>query len=106
MSASRRGYTITEIADACGLTVRSLRYYEQIGLVTPARSPGNARVYRGEVIERVRTIAALRTGGVELSAICAAFGEDDRNLRSSVSRIVVERLEALERQKADLINFL
>jgi MerR family transcriptional regulator/heat shock protein HspR len=38
---------------------QTLRYYERIGLVVPARSPGNLRLYSQNDIERLRKICRL-----------------------------------------------
>jgi MerR family transcriptional regulator/heat shock protein HspR len=38
---------------------QTLRYYERIGLVVPARSPGNVRLYSQNDIERLRKICRL-----------------------------------------------
>jgi len=45
-SDTRSDYRIEEVAARTGFTKRTLRYYEEMGLVTPAgRSEGNYRLY-------------------------------------------------------------
>ena len=51
---------IQEVAADVGLTTRSIRYYEEIGLLAPARSGGDYRLYDVEDVERLRFIKALR----------------------------------------------
>ena len=52
---------IGEVADRLGISTRTLRYYEQLGLVEPAgRSPGGSRRYSEHDVQRVRRIFELR----------------------------------------------
>jgi DNA-binding transcriptional MerR regulator len=52
---------IQEVADVVGLTTRSIRYYEEIGLLAPAaRSEGAYRLYDADDIARLQFIKALR----------------------------------------------
>jgi DNA-binding transcriptional MerR regulator len=52
---------IQEVAATLGLTPRTIRYYEELGLLEPAaRSEGAYRLYDADDIERLRFIKALR----------------------------------------------
>jgi MerR family transcriptional regulator, repressor of the yfmOP operon len=52
---------IQEVAAETGLTPRSIRYYEEVGLLEPAaRSEGAYRLYDESDLERLRTIKELR----------------------------------------------
>jgi DNA-binding transcriptional MerR regulator len=52
---------IQEVAEEVGLTARSIRYYEEKGLLKPAaRSEGDYRLYDADDIERLRYIKAMR----------------------------------------------
>ena len=52
---------IQEVAAALGLTTRSIRYYEEIGLLEPAaRSEGAYRLFDEDDVERLRFIKGLR----------------------------------------------
>ena len=52
---------IQAVADQVGLTPRSIRYYEEIGLMKPAaRSDGAYRLYDADDVARLRFIKALR----------------------------------------------
>jgi MerR family transcriptional regulator, repressor of the yfmOP operon len=49
------------VASELGLTTRSIRYYEELGLLNPAaRSQGAYRLYDASDVERLRFIKALR----------------------------------------------
>jgi MerR family transcriptional regulator, repressor of the yfmOP operon len=52
---------IQEVAATLGLTTRTIRYYEELGLLEPAaRSEGDYRLYDADDVERLRFIKALR----------------------------------------------
>jgi len=52
---------IQEVAAEVGLTARSIRYYEEVGLLKPAaRSEGDYRLYDADDLERLRFIKGLR----------------------------------------------
>lgn len=52
-------YVISVTARMVNLHPQTLRYYERIGLVVPARSPGNVRLYSQNDIERLHKICRL-----------------------------------------------
>ncbi|HET9519459.1 MAG TPA: MerR family transcriptional regulator [Candidatus Limnocylindrales bacterium] len=52
---------IQEVSGLVGLTTRSIRYYEELGLLKPAaRSEGSYRLYDEDDLERLRFIKGLR----------------------------------------------
>lgn len=54
-------FTIEQVAAQTGLTKRTLRYYEEVGLLPPTgRTEGNYRRYTGEDIQRLERIKNLR----------------------------------------------
>lgn len=66
----RMGIKIGEVARRTGLTVRTLRHYEEIGLLPrPARNEGGQRQYGADEIERLQRIVALRQLGLGLEEI-------------------------------------
>ena len=69
---------IQEAAAEVGLTPRSVRYYEELGLLTPAaRSEGDYRLYDETDVERLRFIKGLRDdAGFSLAEI-AQLLEDE-----------------------------
>ncbi|WP_194822903.1 MerR family transcriptional regulator [Micromonospora sp. S-DT3-3-22] len=60
---------IGEVAAQAGVSVRSLRYYEEQRLLTSTRSPSGQRHYGAEVVERVRFIQRLYTAGLSSRTI-------------------------------------
>src|SRR5947199_9557336 len=54
-------FTIEQVAAQTGLTKRTLRYYEEVGLLPPTgRTEGNYRRYSEEDIQRLEAIKRLR----------------------------------------------
>ena len=63
-------YVISVAARIVELHPQTLRYYERIGLIVPARSPGKVRLYSPSDIERLRKICRLTDElGVNLAAV-------------------------------------
>ncbi|MEO3876771.1 MerR family transcriptional regulator [Nonomuraea sp. B12E4] len=60
---------IGELASQAGVSVRSLRYYEEQGLLSSTRSPSGQRRYTEKEIERVRFIQRLYTAGLSSRTI-------------------------------------
>lgn len=58
-----------EAAERLGVTPRTIKYYEELGLLQPRRSGGNYRDYDDEDLERVERIRRLQQLGFSLSAI-------------------------------------
>ena len=76
-------YTIEQVATRTGLTKRTLRYYEEVGLLPPTgRTEGNYRRYSEADIQRLGRIKELRDLlGFSLSDIREIIqAEDERGL--------------------------
>lgn len=65
---------IGELSRRTGVSVRLLRYYEQQGLLMPARRPSGYREYRDLDVERVRRIRLLLAAGLPTRTIGRALG--------------------------------
>lgn len=90
------GLTIHEAAQTTGWSPRMLRYVEQAGLVSPARSGSGYRLYGPAELQRLRTLKELLAGyEVQLSdvAFASRMARDSR-LRAAVN----EWLEAQARR--------
>ena len=60
---------IGELADRAGVSVRSLRYYEEQGLLASDRSPSGQRHYTEYAVERVRFLQRLYAAGLSSRTI-------------------------------------
>jgi DNA-binding transcriptional MerR regulator/uncharacterized glyoxalase superfamily protein PhnB len=98
---------IGEIADASGLTVRALRYYEEIGLLSPAtRTDAGHRLYGPDEVERLYRISLLRELGVPLDGIRANLADEGTSLRSLMTEHLAateQRLTAVQRLRGRLV---
>ena len=60
-------YQIGEVAERVGLSLRTIRYYEEIGLAVPSgRTDGGFRLYREADIEHLELVKALKPLGMPL----------------------------------------
>lgn len=65
--------TIGETAQRSGVTVATLRYYEQRGLLAANRTTGNQRRYPRHVLRRLAFISAAQRVGLSLDEVAAAL---------------------------------
>lgn len=71
-------YTVQQLARLAGVSVRTLHYYDQIGLLRPAgRSPGGYRQYSEAVIVPLQQIMFFRELGFSLNDIKAIMSRPD-----------------------------
>jgi MerR family transcriptional regulator, repressor of the yfmOP operon len=89
---------IQEVAAALGLTARTIRYYEELGLLTPAaRSEGDYRLYDEDDVERLRFIKDLRDdAGFSLAEISQLL--EDEAARTRFRARFRETTDAAERR--------
>ncbi|MBB5107830.1 DNA-binding transcriptional MerR regulator [Streptomyces spectabilis] len=64
-----REYRMDELAEAAGITVRTVRFYRERGLIPPPRREGRIAWYDDHHLARLRTIAALLERGHTLQGI-------------------------------------
>jgi DNA-binding transcriptional MerR regulator len=70
-------WKIGELADATGLTVRTLHHFDEVGLLRPAaRSQAGHRLYTTDEVRRLYRIIALRELGLPLREIAQALEGD------------------------------
>ena len=84
-------YTTGEIAKLCGVTVRTVQYYDTRGILVPAElSEGGRRLYSEDDLKRMRIICFLRDLGLPIDAISQMLSEDDPG---SVISLLLEQQE-------------
>ena len=62
-------WTVGEVARRAGVSVPTLRYYEDRGLLSPAHDAGNRRVYPRSVLRRLAFVAAAQRVGLSLDEV-------------------------------------
>ncbi len=70
-------YTTGEIAKLCGVTVRTVQYYDTRGILIPSElSEGGRRLYSEEDLKRMKIICFLREVGLPLDSILQILKEE------------------------------
>lgn len=87
---------IGELAERTATTPRSLRYYEQRGLLTAARTDSGIREYGEEAVDMVVLIQCLLAAGMNTATIAALMP------CACTYRTTPHMIEALERGRAEL----
>ena len=87
-------YTTGELAKLCGVTVRTVQYYDTRGIVVPSGlSEGGRRLYSDGDLKRMKIVCFLRGLGISIDNVSKILAED--NPKEVVSLL-------LEQQKRDL----
>jgi DNA-binding transcriptional MerR regulator len=98
---------IGELAARAGVSVRSVRYYEEQGLLTSTRSAGGQRHYTDGEVERVTFIQRLYSAGLSSRTIAALLpcvdAPSTANSDSALERMAQER-DRLSGHIADLLR--
>lgn len=107
---STAGRRVGELAAATGLTVRTLHYYEEIGLLVPSsRSEAGHRLYADADVERLYRVCLLRRLGLPLAEIGRALDDPAWDLRAAMASHLGDldrRLEAEGRLRARLASLI
>lgn len=91
---------ISRVAERFDIHPQTLRLYEREGLITPARSAGNTRLYDDRTLERLETILTLtREMGVNLAGVEVILNMRDQleELQDELNRVSGR----LRRQRAE-----
>ena len=92
--------TIGALAKLCGVTVRTLRYYEELDLIGPVkRSTGKYRLYNRHSLKRVDAILALQGLNFSLEEIVTILGEYSKLRSYTKNQQIDHTRESLNRQK-------
>ena len=90
-------YTTGEIAKLCGVTVRTVQYYDTRGILIPsALSEGGRRLYSEYDLKRMRIICFLRELDIPINAIGELLKDEDP---ASVISIVLQQQTTSLRQE-------
>jgi DNA-binding transcriptional MerR regulator len=90
---------IGEVAEMLNTTVRTIRYYEEEGLLVPHRTDGGTRLYSTQHINRLKAILHLAENGFSLEVIgligntrqtCLTGDECSKNISGIIDRIITD----------------
>ncbi len=79
MTNKKPTYTISQIAGELDISTRTIRFYEEKGLISPQRSKGNQRIYTSRNKARLKLILRGKRFGFSLSEIAEMIGMADTN---------------------------
>ncbi len=97
MTGSRPTWSVGELSQACGLSVRVLRHWDEMGVVTPTRSGSGHRRYGPAEITRLYRALALRRTGLRLRQVADLLDEQDPNPAATLREHLDELTAALRR---------
>ena len=90
-------YTTGEMAKACGVTVRTVQFYDQKGILIPsALSEGGRRLYSEDDLKKMKIICFLRDTGLSLDTIGQLMMEE--NPESTISILLVQQEQVLREE--------
>ena len=90
-------YTTGEIAKLCGVSVRTVQYYDDRGILIPSElSEGGRRLYTDDDLKRMHIICFLREAGLPINSISALFTEKKPE---SIISILLEQQEQVLREE-------
>ena len=86
-------YTTGEIAKLCGVSVRTVQYYDSRNILIPSElSEGGRRLYSEQDLKRMKIICFLRDAGISINSIGELLSEDNPG---SVISVLLEQQEQL-----------
>ena len=85
---------IGEVAKRTGVSLRTIRYYEELRLISPrSRSQGGFRLYDEDALARIRFIQALQELELSLKDIKSLLAlKDDHKTRGALARTLLAEL--------------
>ena len=89
----RAVYVISVAAELAGMHPQTLRQYDRLGLVSPARTSGRGRRYSHRDVDRLRRVQELSNAGVNLEGVRRILALEDQ-----VARVEAENRVLRERQ--------
>jgi MerR family copper efflux transcriptional regulator len=97
---------IGEIATRSGLPAKTIRYYEEIGLIKPLRDTNGYRAFRQQDLHKLTFLGRARALGfsIEDCRNLLALYEDQNRSSSDVKSIARDHLTKIEQKIADLVD--
>ena len=93
-------YTTGEIAKLCGVSVRTVQYYDGRGILVPSElSEGGRRLYTEDDLKRMRVICFLREADFPINSINALFSEE--HPEKIITVLLEQQEQALQEELAE-----
>lgn len=95
--------TIGRLADAAGVNVETIRYYQRRGLMAePDKPAGGHRRYAADVVKRVRFIKRAQVLGFTLDEVGSLLQLDAARACAETRELAAHKLQVIEDKLADL----
>lgn len=92
ISNDQKTYSTGELADLCGVSVRTIQYYDEKGLLPPSGlTEGGRRIYKDADVIKLRKILMLKSLGLRLTDIRSFL---ESNVSKQVLRDILEEQDA------------
>lgn len=92
-------YTTGEIAKLCGVSVRTVQYYDTRGILMPSElSEGGRRLYSENDLKRMKIICFLRDADISINSIGELLSEENPG---SVISVLLEQQEQILREEVN-----
>ena len=93
-------YTTGELAKLCGVSVRTVQYYDNRGLLIPTElSEGGRRLYSDEDLRKMKTVCFLKNTGLSLGSIGELMESD--NAREVILLMLDQQEQVLRDEMSD-----
>jgi len=99
-------YKIGDVATLLDTTVRTIRYYEEEGLLLPERTEGGTRFYKEQHIKRLKAIVHLAANGFSIDVIqiiadvrkkCKTGNEGSKKVTNVINNSIMDVEEKIKR---------
>lgn len=95
------------VAERLGVSTRTIKYYEELGLVSPEnRSPGGFRLYNASDVERLERILRLKGMGFSLAAIREFLAVRDAAKEATREAVLAETTEHLRSREREVTEYI
>lgn len=93
-------YTTGEIAKLCGVSVRTVQYYDSRNILVPSElSEGGRRLYSEDDLKRMRVVCFLREAGISINKIQELFTEE--HPEKVISILLDQQAEELRKEMTE-----
>ncbi|MGF0116290.1 MerR family transcriptional regulator [Promicromonospora sp. Marseille-Q5078] len=98
-----RTWSVGELAERFGLETHVLRYWEDVGLLAPARDGAGRRRYGSDDVVRVATILSSKVAGMSLEQIQVLLDAGGHETGAAERhRVLAAHLAELDRRQAEI----
>ncbi|CAM3895477.1 MerR family transcriptional regulator [Mesobacillus thioparans] len=102
-------YCISDLAREFGVTTRTIRYYEELGLLNPERSEGGRRIYSSSELARLKLVIRGKRFGFSLEEIkeMILLFDEDRTGEKQLKRTIEygeEKLAEVNERICELVE--